>query len=86
MTTSKSATQVTCPTCKSKVIWDAKSPYRPFCSKRCQLIDLGQWANEENAIPAGKDSNAETEFGLSADDIENIEAMLSQQEDDFFKS
>ncbi|MGL5335465.1 MAG: DNA gyrase inhibitor YacG, partial [Enterovibrio sp.] len=27
------------------------NPYRPFCCKRCQLIDLGQWANEENCIP-----------------------------------
>ena len=24
---------------------------RPFCSKRCQLIDLGEWAAEEKAIP-----------------------------------
>lgn len=33
------------------VTWSEKSPYRPFCSKRCQLIDLGEWANEEKAIP-----------------------------------
>ncbi|MDU5697815.1 MAG: DNA gyrase inhibitor YacG, partial [Haemophilus parainfluenzae] len=25
---------------------------RPFCSKRCQLIDLGEWAAEEKAIPS----------------------------------
>ena len=24
----------------------------PFCSKRCQLIDLGEWAAEEKAIPS----------------------------------
>lgn len=43
-------TEVTCPTCGLKVIWNEKSPYRPFCSKRCQLIDFGEWANEEKRI------------------------------------
>ncbi|PVX38807.1 hypothetical protein C8D76_10728 [Pasteurella langaaensis DSM 22999] len=42
---------VACPTCKKPVAWRAESPYRPFCSKRCQLIDLGEWADEEKAIP-----------------------------------
>ncbi len=43
---------VNCPTCKKPVEWhETKSPYRPFCSKRCQLIDLGEWAAEEKAIP-----------------------------------
>ena len=35
---------VPCPTCKKAVTWSEESPYRPFCSKRCQLIDLGEWA------------------------------------------
>ena len=42
---------VECPTCKKSVIWSTQSHYRPFCSKRCQLIDLGEWADEEKAIP-----------------------------------
>lgn len=29
-----------------------ESQFRPFCSKRCQLIDLGEWAAEEKAIPS----------------------------------
>lgn len=40
-----------CPTCKAPVDWDAKSPWRPFCSERCKLIDLGAWFNEQNTIP-----------------------------------
>ena len=40
-------TVVNCPTCGRKVIWNESSPFRPFCSKRCQLIDLGEWAAEE---------------------------------------
>ena len=41
---------VSCPTCNKAVIWGEQSPYRPFCCKRCQLIDLGEWADEEKRI------------------------------------
>ena len=34
---------VNCPTCGKTVVWGEVSPFRPFCSKRCQLIDLGEW-------------------------------------------
>ncbi|MBS3805549.1 MAG: DNA gyrase inhibitor YacG [Oleiphilaceae bacterium] len=43
---------VPCPTCKKSVKWDTRNPSRPFCSERCQLIDLGAWANEEYRVPA----------------------------------
>jgi endogenous inhibitor of DNA gyrase (YacG/DUF329 family) len=36
-------------------VWGEESPYRPFCSERCKLIDLGQWANEGYRIPASED-------------------------------
>ena len=42
--------KVNCPTCKKEVEWCATSIYRPFCSKRCQLIDLGEWVDEEKRI------------------------------------
>ena len=44
------ATVVECPTCKAPVEWGEQSPYRPFCSERCKLIDLGAWASGEHAI------------------------------------
>ncbi|WP_088329963.1 DNA gyrase inhibitor YacG [Lacimicrobium sp. SS2-24] len=74
--------KVNCPTCNKDVEWGEVSPYRPFCSKKCQLIDLGEWANEEKAIPV-KDSQ-QGAMGTEMD-IEEIEAMLSKQEQDFFK-
>lgn len=37
---------VACPTCKINVEWMPKNIYRPFCSKKCQLLDLGEWFNE----------------------------------------
>lgn len=46
---------VNCPTCQKPVEWSDNSPYRPFCSKRCQLIDLGEWADEEKRIPSNED-------------------------------
>ena len=48
-------TIVNCPGCGKTVIWNESSPYRPFCSKRCQLIDLGEWAAEEKRIPSSGD-------------------------------
>ncbi|WP_343574942.1 DNA gyrase inhibitor YacG [Pseudomonas sp.] len=42
---------VECPTCGAPVDWSTKSEFRPFCSHRCKLIDLGAWAAEEHAIP-----------------------------------
>lgn len=43
---------VSCPTCGAEVKWEPQSKFRPFCSKRCQLIDLGEWAEEEKFIPS----------------------------------
>lgn len=51
------ATKVNCPSCRKSVIWNESSPFRPFCSKRCQLIDLGEWAAEEKRIPSQSDLN-----------------------------
>lgn len=47
----KTTTIVACPTCKKSVKWDEKALYRPFCSERCKLIDLGEWASEGHSIP-----------------------------------
>lgn len=38
--------EVLCPSCHGSVRWQPESSFRPFCSERCRLIDLGEWANE----------------------------------------
>lgn len=43
--------KVNCPTCEKEVEWNSDAEFRPFCSERCKMIDLGQWAAEEHAIP-----------------------------------
>ena len=45
------ATTVNCPTCRRPVEWSPDSKYRPFCSDRCRLIDLGAWLTEQHKIP-----------------------------------
>ncbi|WP_345845158.1 DNA gyrase inhibitor YacG [Shewanella algae] len=42
---------VKCPTCQKEVEWALESKFKPFCSERCKLIDLGDWASEKHAIP-----------------------------------
>jgi endogenous inhibitor of DNA gyrase (YacG/DUF329 family) len=39
-----------CPTCQ-KEITSSENPFRPFCSERCKLIDLGRWAGGDYRIP-----------------------------------
>ena len=39
-----------CPTCNKQVGWQ-DNPFRPFCSERCKLIDLGKWVSEEYRVP-----------------------------------
>ena len=41
---------VECPTCGADVAWSDAFPFRPFCSERCRLIDLGAWAAERHVI------------------------------------
>jgi len=48
---------VKCPTCKKQVIWSEEQKFRPFCSERCKLIDLGEWANENHRVPGEKNYN-----------------------------
>jgi uncharacterized protein len=37
-----------CPICKKEV--EPGNPEAPFCSERCRIIDLGNWASEKYVI------------------------------------
>jgi endogenous inhibitor of DNA gyrase (YacG/DUF329 family) len=50
-----------CPTCERPVEWSEKSPWRPFCSERCKLIDLGAWASGQRAIPGDAPVESESD-------------------------
>ena len=47
----RAPTRIACPTCGKSVEWTPESPWRPFCSERCRLIDLGEWFDGQKAIP-----------------------------------
>lgn len=47
---------VACPICRTPVEWCRENRYRPFCSERCKLVDLGEWADESRAIPAAPET------------------------------
>jgi endogenous inhibitor of DNA gyrase (YacG/DUF329 family) len=42
---------IACPICKKENTWRSDNPSRPFCSERCKLIDLGEWADEKRVVP-----------------------------------
>ena len=42
--------KITCPNCGKKNTWRPENAFRPFCSERCKLIDLGEWASETHKI------------------------------------
>lgn len=46
--------KLACPICGKAVIWSIENRWRPFCSERCKLIDLGQWATEKYRVPVAK--------------------------------
>ena len=51
--------EIACPTCKKKSTWTTENAFRPFCSERCKLIDLGEWADEGYRVPGDPANPAE---------------------------
>ncbi|MDO4636627.1 MAG: DNA gyrase inhibitor YacG [Lautropia sp.] len=41
---------VSCPVCHGPAQFSSQNRWRPFCSERCRLIDLGAWANNEYVL------------------------------------
>lgn len=63
--------EVNCPQCGKRVAWAPESAFRPFCSKRCQLLDLGAWAEESHRIG-----------GEAAMDEADLDTLLAQADKD----
>ncbi len=60
--------KVKCPTCLKDVEWVSSNQYRPFCSHRCRLIDLGEWASENRTIASP----------FTAEDIDELEVDFEE--------
>lgn len=64
---------IKCPQC-GKTVEYRKSEFRPFCSERCKLLDLGAWADEAYSLPVeGAD--------LGPEDIEALQKTLEDRTD-----
>ena len=50
---------VACPTCGKSALWTPANDWRPFCSERCKLIDLGAWASEAYRVPIAEPPDPE---------------------------
>ena len=59
---SSNAKLVACPNCKKLIEYSINNQFRPFCSERCKLIDLGDWANENYKIPVNMPSEEPDDF------------------------
>jgi uncharacterized protein len=44
-------TKVPCPRCGQPAVFAPENKWRPFCSERCKVIDLGAWASESYRVP-----------------------------------
>jgi len=62
------AQQLSCPTCGRQLEWSDAFPYRPFCSERCRLIDLGDWLTEKHVVPG---ESVTPDEGLGPESDEN---------------
>jgi len=65
------AHEVECPTCGKRVAWTAENRWRPFCSERCKLVDLGDWAAERHVIPGSQSDSI-------SDDVEGDSGSQSR--------
>jgi endogenous inhibitor of DNA gyrase (YacG/DUF329 family) len=62
---------VKCPTCGKAVAWSRDNRWRPFCSERCRLIDLGEWASETHRIAGATPADFEGNAGEAPNENED---------------
>jgi uncharacterized protein len=58
---------VRCPVCQTSSEYSSRNPYRPFCSERCRLQDLGAWARGDYVV-ASEASEQEDSLTPPAED------------------
>jgi endogenous inhibitor of DNA gyrase (YacG/DUF329 family) len=59
---------MTCPICRRPAV----AGYRPFCSRRCADIDLGNWLKGAYAIPSEEPADAPADPDDSAQDPDRL--------------
>jgi endogenous inhibitor of DNA gyrase (YacG/DUF329 family) len=52
---------VPCPRCGAQTAYSPENRWRPFCSERCRMIDLGAWASESYRVPDSSPAEPEAD-------------------------
>lgn len=69
--------KVPCPICGTPAEFARTNPWRPFCSERCKLIDLGEWGNDSYRI-AGEPGSADR---MTPEDFDSAAARAAELAD-----
>ncbi|MFN7262492.1 MAG: DNA gyrase inhibitor YacG [Pseudobdellovibrionaceae bacterium] len=63
--------KVKCPQCGKETVFAPENKFRPFCSERCRLIDLGDWASEAYKIPTREQGSVQDPEAYQRDEEED---------------
>lgn len=79
------AKQVKCPQCGLLALFSPQNPSRPFCSDRCKLIDLGEWASEGYKVPVEQQTYNEKDLeqlyeALNSDENGDVEIVAGRKQ------
>ena len=69
--------KVKCPTCGKEIEYSSANPWRPFCSERCKLIDLGEWASDGYVIE-GDPGSADR---MTPEELESVARYTAEREE-----
>ncbi|MGZ3786969.1 MAG: DNA gyrase inhibitor YacG [Bacteriovorax sp.] len=74
--------RVKCPQCDT-IFSYYESEFRPFCSERCKMIDLGHWFEESYRVPSGdkNQSGQNNEHQENENEPENYEQIHQEDEE-----
>lgn len=62
---------VRCPECGKSAEYSSRNSFRPFCSERCRLIDLGEWAEGNYKVPTAPHE-------MTPEELDLLEAELAK--------
>lgn len=62
--------EIKCPHCKELFNY-YESAFRPFCSERCKMVDLGHWLSGSYTVPLENIPIDETEADFEIEDNED---------------
>ncbi len=68
--------KIKCPRCGLLTVYSVENKFRPFCSERCRLIDLGAWASESYKIES---NTPPSEFDIE-NELENLSPNVAEHE------